>query len=168
MNKKWYVLEFEGYNYDNLDSIYRILSEKFGLENIFYKTVDAKVLNNKKRTFITKKIPITFNYMFIRGENPAELLSKVKKLFSRVDMLKKVGSDEYEEVTDEEINNMKCDNEEETRIWKKNDLVKIKTGPYFDFLGTVMSVKKDSVKVKLIIFDKEFKIIFPKTDVELL
>jgi transcription antitermination factor NusG len=106
--------------------------------------------------------------MFIRGENPAELLSKVKKSFSRVDMLKKVGSDEYKEITDEEINNMKCDYEEETRIWKKNDLVKIKTGPYFDFIGTVISVKKDSVKVKLIIFDKEFKIVFPKTDVELL
>jgi len=164
----WYVLEFEGYNYDNLAIIYRILSEKFGSENIFYKTVDAKVLNNKKRTFVTKKIPIISNYMFIRSDNPIQIFDKVKKLFARVNMLKKVGSEEYQEISDEEINNMKCDFKEESRIWKRNDLVKIITGPYSDFIGTIISVKKDSIKVKLIIFDKEFKIVFPKTDVELI
>jgi len=164
----WYILEFEGYNYDNLAIIYRILSEKFGSENIFYKTVDAKVLNNKKRTFITKKIPILSNYMFIRGDDPIQILDKIKKMFSRVNMLKRIGSEEYQRVTDEEINNMKCNFEEESRIWKKNDLVKIIAGPYSDFIGTIVSVKKDSIKVKLVIFNKEFKIVFPKTDVELI
>lgn len=163
--KQWYVVQFSGYNNNNIIHIAQKLRKLLGDEDVFCPIIKERRYNGKKRIFYDIDTPLFFGYIFIRTEYDRALEARIEdQVAPRYQFLKFGENEKWALVTDDEIEEIKREhsgliNQDEIldSTLSAGDVVRFRSGSFANFTGKIVSVSsnRNTAKVMTEVFHND-------------
>ena len=155
--KPWKIINFFGYNSNNMKIIYLDLCGFFGETNVFCPLSKEKVFNKKKQKHKYIDVPSFGGYIFLKTEDMDKAIKFISSRYSRYYFVTIPScSAQYASVSDSEIHKMKqADASAIHTTFYVDERVVIIAGAFRNFMGTIKEVKDKRVKISVEVFGKD-------------
>lgn len=149
-NGQWFVLNFTGYNAENMLRIAEDLAQSFGAAGVFCPTCLEKKFNKKTQSYSYDVVPRYGGYIFIQVKDVTAALGIVAKKYSRFYMVSASSESGYAEITEEDIDAMRhVSHGVEHSMFRVSDLVTVNAGPFKHFGGVIYEVDEENKTAKI-------------------
>ena len=152
----WKIINFFGYNSNNMQLIYSDLCTQFGADRVFCPLSKEKVFNKKKQKHAYIDVPSFGGYIFIKTEDIFAAEKFISSKYSRYYFVTTASQfKEYASVGDSDIAKMrKSDTTAIHTTFYVGERVMIIAGAFSNFTGDVTEVEGLKIKVCVVIFGK--------------
>jgi transcription antitermination factor NusG len=156
-SKPWKIVNFFGYNSNNIQGIYTDLCSFVGADNVFCPLSKERIFNKKKQKHKYVDVPSFGGYIFIKTNDIKKIDKYLSSRYSRYYFVTTTSySMKYASVDDNEIDNMrKLDTSAVHTTFYVGEKVVIIAGAFSNFIGEIIEVKDLRTKVKISVFGKE-------------